>query len=273
MATNDGPIAGAIPARRSDWLGRAAIFCYLTIAAGQLLFLAFILLYYYPSTLTGNFAAWNDKPIITGFVADDTAGNLFFAVHVLIAAVITFGGLLQLIPAIRKRWPALHRWNGRLYMTSALTLALGGLWMTWVRGTWLALGGAIGISLDGLLIIGFAVMAWRTALTRRFVDHRRWAIRLFAVASAVWFMRVGYLAWGLATGGAGIGKAMDGPFDLFLAFANSLLPLAVAEIYLRTSARGTPSARQGVAALLVISGLIILGGSGGAWMVMWGPYI
>ena len=273
MATIDASIAPARPARRADGLARAATFCYLAVAAGQLLFIAFILLFYYPPTLTGNFAAWNDKPLITGFVAGDSAGNLFFAVHVLMAAVITLGGLVQLLPTVRNRWPALHRWNGRLYLLCALALALGGLWMTWGRGTWLALGGAIGITLDALLIIGFAVMALGAARARRFVDHRRWAIRLFAVASAVWFMRVGYMVWGLATGGAGIGEAMDGPFDLFLAFANSLLPLAVAEIYLRVGARGTPAARRSVAALLTVSGLIILAGSAGAWMVMWGPYI
>lgn len=273
MATIDASITSAKPGRAADWLGRAATFCYLAIAAGQLLFVAFILLHYYPPTLSGNFAEWNDKPVITGFVAGDSAGNLFFAVHVLMAAVLTFGGLVQLIPAIRNRWPALHRWNGRLYLVSALTLALGGLWMTWGRGSWLNLVGAFGITLDALLILVFAALAWRTARARRFVEHRRWAIRLFAVASAVWFMRVGYMAWGMATGGAGIGRAMDGPFDMVLAFGNSLLPLAIAELYLRTGARGAPAARQGVAALLVVSGVIILGGSAGAWMAMWGPYI
>ncbi|WP_447765013.1 DUF2306 domain-containing protein [Sphingopyxis panaciterrae] len=273
MATIDATFAPGRPARRVDWLGRSAVFCYLTIAAGQLLFTAFILLYYYPSALSGDFAAWNNKPLIKGFVAGDTAGNLFFAVHVLMAAVITLGGLVQLVPAIRGRRPAIHRWNGRVYLLSALALALGGLWMTWGRGTWLNYIGAIGITLDALLILAFAALAWRAARERRFVDHRRWAIRLFAVASAVWFMRVGYMAWGLATGGAGIGKAMDGPFDLFLAFANSLLPLAIAELYLRAGAHGTAAAKKGVAALLGLCGLVILAGSAGAWMVMWGPYI
>lgn len=273
MATIDGSMTAAPPRRRTDWLGRAAIFFYLTVAAGQSLFVAFILLHYYPPTLSGNFAEWNDRPIITGFVAGDTVGNLFFAVHVLMAAVISFGGLVQLVPMIRSRWPVLHRWNGRLYLVSALVLAGGGLWMVWGRGSWLNLIGALGITLDALLILGFAALALRTARARRFVDHRRWAIRLFAVASAVWFMRVGYMAWGMATGGAGIGKAMSGPFDIFLAFASSLIPLVVAELYLRASARGTPAARQGVAALLVVSGLIILAGSAGAWMMMWGPYI
>ena len=273
MATIDASLTPASSARRADWLGGAANFCYLAIAAGQLLFVAFILLFYYPATLTGNFAGWNAKPLIKGFVAGDTAGNLFFAVHVLMAAVITFGGLVQLIPAIRSRWPAVHRWNGRLYLVSALILALGGLWMTWGRGTWLNLVGGFGITLDALLILAFAVMAWRSARAQRFAEHRRWAIRLFVVASAVWFMRVGYMVWGISTGGAGIGKAMDGPFDIFLAFANSLLPLAVAELYLRAGAHGTPLARKGVAALLTLGGFVILAGSAGAWLMRRSPYI
>ncbi len=273
MATMGAQFAPMERNSEADWLGRAATFCYLAIAAGQLLFVAFILLFYYPSTLSGRFAAWNDKPLITGFVAGDSAGNLFFGVHVLMAAILTFGGLIQLVPQIRGRWPSLHRWNGRLYLVSALILALGGLWLVWVRGTWLSLGGAIGITLDAALIVVFAALAWRAVRSRRFAEHRGWAIRLFAVASAVWFMRVGYMAWGLATGGAGIGESMNGPFDMFLAFANSLLPLAIAELYLRVGARGTPIARRGVAMLLGVSGLIILAGSAGAWLVMWGPYI
>ena len=273
MATIDASFAPARPARHAYWLGRSATFCYLAIAAGQSLFTAFILLFYYPASLSGDFAAWNAKPLIKGFVAGDASGNLFFAVHVLMAAVITFGGLVQLVPAIRGRWPAVHRWNGRLYLLSAFGLALGGLWLTWGRGTWLNLTGAFGISLDAILILAFGAMAYRTARARRFAEHRRWALRLFAVASAVWFMRIGYMAWGIATGGAGIGRAMDGPFDIFLAFANSLLPLAVTELYLRAGARGTPAAKTGVAALLAVSGVIILAGSAGAWMMMWSPYI
>ena len=273
MATIDLSQTGGKRAAPRDWLRLSATFCFLSIAAGQLLFTAFILLFYYPPSLSGDFAAWNAKPLIKGFVPGDPGGNLFFAAHVLMAAVITFGGLVQLIPAIRGRWPAVHRWNGRLYLFSALVLALGGLWLTWGRGTWMNLTGAVGISLDALLILAFAMLAFRSARARRFAEHRRWALRLFAVASAVWFMRVGYMAWGIATGGAGIGQAMDGPFDLFLAFANSLLPLAVTELYIRAGARGTPAAKRSVAALLAVSGVVILAGSAGAWMMMWSPYL
>ena len=89
MATIDASFTPARPARRIDWLGRSATFCYLSIAAGQLLFTAFILLFYYPSSLSGHFERWNSKPLITGYVAGDIAGNLQFAIHVVLAAVMT----------------------------------------------------------------------------------------------------------------------------------------------------------------------------------------
>lgn len=273
MATLHAAIDAPGSRRRTDWLGRSAVFCYLAIAAGQLLFVAFILGFYYPSTLTGDFAAWNTKPLIKGFVAGDVSGNLFFAVHVVMAAVLTFGGLVQLVPAIRAGAPVLHRWNGRLYVFSAILLATGGLWMTWVRGTWLNVTGAFGITLNAALILGFAGLAWRGAVRRRYTDHRRWAIRLFAVASAVWFMRVAYMAWGMATGGAGIGENMDGMFDLFLAFGNSLVPLAIAEVYLRAGERQSQAIRQTAAILLSLSAIVILAGSAGAWMMMWSRYL
>lgn len=257
-------------ATKLNW---AARFCFGAIAIGQSLFVFFILAFYYRSTLRGDLAAWDNKPNIEGYTAGDVTGNAFFAAHVLMAAILTIGGLVQLIPILRSRWPFIHRWNGRLYMASALILSIGGLWLVWIRGTWLNLPGAIGITTNGVLIIACAVMAWRRALSRRFVDHRQWAIRLFALASAVWFMRIGYMVWGLATGGMGIGDAMDGPFDYFLAFANSLLPLAVAEIYLRAYSGKADGAKLIAAAVLALSALIILSGSIGAWLVMWGPHI
>lgn len=254
-------------------LDRSIKFWFAATVLGQLLFLIFILAFYYPSTLTGHYSEWNTKPLIKGFVAGDFAGNLAFASHVLLAAVITGAGLVQLIPVIRRRWPAVHRWNGRIYLVTALLLAAGGLGMVWVRGSYMNIAGAIGITIDAALVFGCAAMAWREAGARRFALHRRWALRTFVVASAVWFMRVGYMAWAIATGGAGIGEAMDGPFDLFIAFGNSLVPLAVLELYLLAESRGRANGRYAMAGLLSVCGLIIAGGSIGAWLVMWSPYI
>ena len=254
-------------------LSRAASLWYLMTALGQLAFLFFILLFYYPSALSGNFRAWDAKPNIDGFIAGDIGGNIMFALHVLAAAVLTAGGLLQLLPALRQKWPKVHRWNGRLFMVTALMLALGGLWLVWVRGTYLNLVGAFGISFNAVLIISFAFMAWRTAVNKKFAEHRRWALRLFIVANAVWFMRLGYMIWGIGTGGAGIGDAMNGPFDYFLAVGNSLVPLAIMEVYLRVKASQNERAHYLVAASLAVCALLTIGGSAAAWMVMWGPYV
>jgi hypothetical protein len=214
-------------------LSLAASGWFAATAIGQLLFVGFILLFYYVHVLTGNYAAWNSKPLITGYVAGDTTGNGQFAIHVLTAAVMTSAGLIQLLPAVRRKWPRLHRWSGRTFLFTAALLALGGLWLVWARGSYLTLTGGIAISLDGLLILGFGAMAWLRARQLDFAAHRRWALRTFVVASGVWFMRVGYMAWGLVTGGAGIEQGMSGPFDLVWAFATYLLPLAILELHLR----------------------------------------
>jgi hypothetical protein len=268
-----GQPASAQDHRSRKALSVAAHSWYFATAFGQLAFVLFIALFYYPSSLSGQFAAWDSKPNIQGYTPGDTAGNLMFALHVLLAAVLTAGGLLQLLPAVRTRWPALHRWNGRVFMVTALSLALGGLWLVWVRGTYLTLVGGIGISLNAALILVFAVMAWRAAANKRFVSHRRWALRLFIAASAVWFMRLGYVVWGMGTGGIGIGDAMDGPFDIFLAFGNSLVPLAILEIYLLAKDSANSKAHYLMAASLMVCSLLTFGGSVGAWLGMWGPYV
>jgi Predicted membrane protein (DUF2306) len=252
------------------WAARA---CYGAIALGQLAFTIFLLAYYYPRTLSGDFARWNDKPLIDGHITGDPTGNAMFAVHVLLAAVITLGGLMQLLPVIRTNWPWLHRWTGRLFIATALALALGGFWLTWVRGTHLTLAGAWGVTLNGILIAGAAAIALREAMARRIISHRRWALRLFILASGVWFMRVFYMAWGVLSGGAGIGDAMDGPADMVIAYGNSLIPLAVLEIYLFAEARGTLALRRAAAGLLWLSALVIAGGSAGAWLLMWQPHL
>lgn len=259
--------------RAKHWPAHAMKFCFGMILLGQVLFLLFIFAFYYPSTLSGAFETWNSKPLITGYVEQDSVGNFGFGVHVLLAAIITGAGLLQVIPAIRNRFPVFHRWVGRTYFVTALLLALGGLWLVWVRGSYLNLTGAIGISFNGSLIILCASYAWYLARKRRFAAHRRWALRTFTVVSAVWFMRIGYMAWGMATGGAGIGNRMDGPYDYFLAFGNSLVPLLVLETYFLVAKKGNASARYAMTALLVLCGCSILAGSAGAWLVMWSPYL
>lgn len=259
--------------RSAAWLSRSMTACVGAIVIGQMAFVLFLALFYYPSTLTGDFAAWNSKPLITGHVTGDTMGNLAFAFHVLGAAVITASGWLQLIPTVRRRWPRLHRWNGRIFLTMAGLMALNGLVLVWVRGSWTTIAGGIGVSMNALAILVCGFQALRHARARDFAVHRRWALRLFVAASGVWFTRIFYMAWAIPTGGAGIESDLSGPFDLTVAYANTIIPLAVLELYLRTERSRSVGARTGVAVLLLASAVVVLGGSAGAWMAMWSPYI
>ncbi|MBV2149858.1 DUF2306 domain-containing protein [Sphingobium sp. AS12] len=276
MATTVLPLGVETSSKPStdSWLKASAWAWCVTAVIGQMAFIYFIVAFYGPSTASGNFADWNKKNLITGHVPGDTAGNLQFAVHVLMGAMITASGALQLLPQIRRYVPALHRWNGRFYIMMALLMSLGGMSLVWVRGTYLTLTGALGISLLGVLLMGAAIMAWRTAVARDFRNHPRWALRTFLLANGVWFQRIGYMAWILVNRGpVGIGKRMDGPFDLFWGFGSFLLPLAVLELYFFVRDRGGARAKSAMAGGLVVLTLLTALGIGGAYMLMWRPVL
>lgn len=250
-------------------LRRSAVTWFVVAALGQAAFVWMILAHYGGETLAGNFAGWNDKPIITGYVANDTAGNIMFAVHVLLAAVVTVGGLLQLIPAVRRRAPWLHRWIGRVFFSVAIVMALGGLWLTWVRQTYLSLVSAVAVSIDGVLILAFAVIAWRSALIGNFAAHRRWAMRAFMVVNGVWFLRVGIMFWALISGGMGMNDSLSGPADTVIQFGAYLIPLAVLELYFFAQDSDSLPTKRTIAALIFLAAGITLIGVSGAIAFMW----
>ncbi len=237
---------------------------------GQAVFIAFILSYYGSRTATGNFAAWNDKGLITGHVSGDAIGNTMFAVHVLLAAYVTFGGLFQLIPALRQRFPAAHRWNGRAFIATAMFMALGGLWMTWVRGSHLSLISGLSVSLNGVLILVFAGLALRAVMQRRIDTHRRWAMRTFMVVSGVWFFRVFLMAWVvLNKGPVGMNNTLSGPADIALSFGSYLIPLAGLEIYLAAQRSHSGSFKLATSGLVLCLTAIMAVGIFGATTFMW----
>ena len=255
-------------------LRRSGLLWFLVAAAGQGAFIWMIIAHYGRKTLAGDPAGWNDKPIIKGYVSGDAVGNVMFAVHVLLAAVVTLGGLLQLVPAIRQRAPALHRWNGRLFFVVAYVMALGGLWLTWVRHTYLSLISGVSVSINGALILLFATLAWRMAVTRAFDAHRRWAMRAFLVVNGVWFLRVAIMAWVLMSGGGlGMNHTLSGPADVVLQFGSYLVPLAVLELYFQAQRSARTVTKRLVAGLVLVATAVTAGGVVGAVVFMWGPYM
>ena len=252
-------------------LDAAAKFWLFVAVIGQWAFLYYIVVFYGPSTFTGNFQAWTrNRFLFKGYVAGDTAGNLAFAAHALLAAVIAFGGAIQLVPLIRTRFPAVHRWNGRVFLSVALGLSVSGLYMEWIRQAQSNLYGAIAISFNAVFIITFAILAWRTAMAREMRAHRKWAMRTYLVSNAQWFFRVGLFAWLIVNRGpVGLGKNFDGPFILFLDYGCYLVPLATLELYLRAKESADPSKRWAVALAIVALTLLLGIGIFGFNMFTW----
>jgi hypothetical protein len=253
----------------------ASRFWFLIAVAGQWMFAYYVAAFYGGAALRGDLQAWN-KVMPHGYVPGNTAGNLAIAAHLFLAFVIIVGGPLQLIPQIRSYAPAFHRWNGRFYIPAVFATSMAGLYLVWGRGRD---GGDLvqylGITLDAILIMVFAILAVRYAMARKIQTHRRWALRLFMVVNAVWFFRIGLMFW-VAVNKGPVGfdpKTFTGPFLTFWAFADYLLPLAILEIYLRTKERGSATGRFAMAVALFVVTLAMGTGIVVATMGMWLPRI
>jgi Predicted membrane protein (DUF2306) len=244
-------------------LNGATTLWFVVLLAGQWVFLYFIASFYGPSTLSGNFAAWDENPFIShGYVAGDDMGNLAFAGHVIMAAIIVLGGTLQLIPQIRKHAPWFHRWNGRVFLVSAILASLAGLWMDLTREIAVeGLASNFAISFNGVIVLFLAAFAWRAAAARNIASHRRWALRAFVVVNGVFFLRLlvfGYIVLAQA-------PPSDLLFDV-LTYASYLLPWALVEVYLRAK-EGPGVARVAMAAVVVAATAYMATGIAGYYLV------
>ena len=265
-------LAESAPSLASKSLTASVNLWFLTAVAGQLVFAIYIAGFYGRATLSGDLAAWN-KVMPHGYIPGDTAGNFAVGMHLLLALIITLGGALQLVPQIRRHAPTFHRWNGRLYISTAFLISLIGLYMVWTRGAVGDLTQHIGISINAVLIMLCALQTVRYARARKLAVHRRWALRLFIVASGVWFFRVGLMLW-LALNGGPVGfdpHTFTGPFLNFLSFAQYLIPLGIVELYIRATGNTRPAARWAMAALLLIASIGMGAGIVVTTLGMWLP--
>jgi hypothetical protein len=257
-----------------DPLKASAAFWFIVAAAGQWLFVYYVIGYYGVRFAADGLAGLKGTPLSGGYIAGDVLGNVAAAAHVLLAIVIHGGGPLQLVPQIRRRAPAFHRWNGRAFLVAAIVSSLSGLYMHWVRSTgqgWLDVAGN---TVTSALIFIFAAMALRHAMARNINVHRRWALRLFIAASAVWFMRVGWY------GSEFLARMFDIDFKeissevfLFMNAAKIIVPLGVLELYFWAQTRAGANGRNAVAALLLVMAALTAVGSYAVATMRWLPTI
>lgn len=267
------PIPGVMrPGTTRRWLEHSVKTWYIVTAVGQWFFVVYILGYFGGKFLSAGLPGFGETHLPNGYVEGDTAGNIAIAVHILIAGLIIAAGQIQLLPAIRRVVPRLHRYSGYFYILASVIVCVAGLYLTWARENVIGdLSTEIGTSLGGVLVLIFAPIALFYAIKRDFVTHRRWALRLFIAVSAVWFLRLMIFGWFMTTGGVGIDpETFTGPFLTVAYFAQTLLPLAVLELYFRAQESKSTAYRGAVASLIfVCTGLMAVG----VFAVTWGFWI
>jgi Predicted membrane protein (DUF2306) len=211
----------------------------------------YILIFYAGALVSGMASRWNG--VLPGlYTASSTASTIGIGLHFAAGGVILAMGFMQLLNVIRQRAPAVHRWLGRIYVTAAALAGAGGLVFIGVTGTIGGLAMNIGFGLYGILMVLCAVQTYRYARRRERDTHRKWAIRLFALAIGSWLYRMEYGFWFLMLHKLGHTHNFHGPFDVVMAFFFYIPNLLVAEAYLRGR-----SEQAGVAAKL--SGAAVMG--------------
>ena len=257
--------------RANKALDISAKFWFLVTAIGLWMFGYYIVRLYGGLLYNADFDSWGDH-MVHGIVSGDFIGNIAVVSHMILAFIIAFGGPLQLVPAIRNRFPKFHKWNGRIYIFTSVLIAIGGVYMVWTRGNLGGVFSAVAITIDAILIIFFSWKAIRAAFDKKMGMHRIWALRAFIVINGVWYFRIGFGLWIFINQGApGSTEALDGPFDRFLAFANYLIPLAFLELYLYAKKYGSVIGKYAVTCVVFVLALATAIGIFMALQIFWLP--
>ncbi|MEZ5680179.1 MAG: DUF2306 domain-containing protein [Erythrobacter sp.] len=112
---------------------------------------------------------------------------VWYVGHAVIASPILLIAPLQFMPGLRQSRPEVHRWLGRFFLGSCIVAGLLGIFL----GSTLYLPGSrIPLTLLASTWVFFAAIAWQAARRREFVNHRKFAIRAFALGGAFVWVRI-----------------------------------------------------------------------------------
>ncbi|MFC8721156.1 DUF2306 domain-containing protein [Kitasatospora sp. NPDC057198] len=133
-------------------------------------------------------------------------------------------GLLQFLPGLRARRPALHRWTGRGYVLAAAATGLGGLLIA-PHGLYPPVA-PLGFALLAVLTLTTTALGLHHARHGRVPAHHRWMLRSYALM----FTAVTFRLWLLALGPTGLPAAAIYASGAWVSW---IINLAVAEQLLR----------------------------------------
>ena len=180
---------------------------------------------YLPPNFNSDFLRGRDPYFFGGY-------QLAFYSHIVAGPTSLVLGLILLSQSFRARFPKWHRRLGKFQIALILFLLVpSGLWMACYAETGVvAAAGFFGLAvITGLC----ATFGWRSAVQKRFAEHRRWMWRCFLLLCSAVVIR---LIGGLTTV---TGVGVDWSYPL-AAWASWLVPLAMYEFGLVSHARPTP---------------------------------
>ncbi|WP_240621414.1 DUF2306 domain-containing protein [Caulobacter zeae] len=139
-------------------------------------------------------------------------GVPWLVIHIAGSVTALVLGSLQFIPALRRGAAPPHRWTGRVYVLGCLVGGVAGLVLA--PGSYAGPIATTGFGLLAVIWIAVNILGWRAAVQGRFVAHRRWMIRSWALTLAAvtlrlylplvmvldlpflpWYRAISFLAW------------------------------------------------------------------------------
>lgn len=170
-------------------------------------------------------------PAFSGMIGHITDQKLAFLMHIGAAPIALALGTFQFAGGLRSRFPAAHRWSGRVYVGAILVGGVSALFLS-VNATDRPVAAA-GFGALALVWITSTAIALRFALARDLRRHRAWMIRSFALTFAAVTLRV-QLPFFFIVGEMDYMQASN--YVAWLCWVPNIL---AAEWYIRVSARGS----------------------------------
>jgi hypothetical protein len=125
--------------------------------------------------ITSEVLLFTDYPMYHAYRLQVIADRRLLIPHTLCGSLALLGGPLQFSSRLRLRHPKFHRVLGRMYVISVFIGSFTGIALAFGRP------GFPGTSMQATAWMVCTTAAFITARNRRFVQHRQWMIRSYAV--------------------------------------------------------------------------------------------
>ena len=209
-----------------SWTGRVLVTLWALTGWSFIVYLV----YFYLANPEGD---WNRLPDLNG-----PQEKPLIYLHAVGATIILLLGPFQMLNQVYRM--RVHRWTGVVYALGCTLASLGGLGFIVLNGTTGGVWMTFAFSVSGILTFLFTLITVYFAVRGLLPYHRAWAIRLYVLASTSVFYRLLYFGiyplifkvWGPLHS-----RDFQAPLDIVFDWIYFLLPMILAEVYLRIRSR------------------------------------